>query len=128
MMKTLVRILIRGYQWFISPVIHAVGGPNTGCRFTPTCSHYFLEAVETHGVIAGGWMGIKRILRCNPWGGSGHDPVPPKVIPGTTSNESDNVTKPENEVHTNAHCTCHSSASGHLSPPPKLVSQDPKTD
>jgi putative membrane protein insertion efficiency factor len=74
--KVLVRIAIRGYQKFISPVIHFAGGPGSGCRFTPTCSAYFLQAVETHGVLRGSWMGIKRIGRCHPWGGSGHDPVP----------------------------------------------------
>jgi putative membrane protein insertion efficiency factor len=75
-MKSVVRIAIRGYQKFISPVIHFAGGPGSGCRFTPTCSEYFLQAVEAHGVLRGGWMGIKRIGRCHPWGGSGHDPVP----------------------------------------------------
>lgn len=48
------------------------------CRFTPTCSNYAIEAIEVHGVIKGGWLGIMRILRCNPWGGSGFDPVPKK--------------------------------------------------
>ncbi len=77
-MKWLIRMLIRGYKLFISPVLHAFGGPGNGCRFTPTCSAYFLEAVETHGVLRGSWMGLCRIGRCNPWGGQGHDPVPPK--------------------------------------------------
>ncbi|CAN5124882.1 membrane protein insertion efficiency factor YidD [soil metagenome] len=75
-MKRLVRILIRTYQIALSPVIHTLAGPNSGCRFTPSCSEYFLQAVERHGVIRGGWLGIKRICRCAPWGGSGHDPVP----------------------------------------------------
>ena len=63
-MKFLVRLLIRFYQRFISPVIHLT--PGSGCRFTPSCSAYFLEAVETHGVLRGGWMGLKRIGRCHP--------------------------------------------------------------
>ncbi len=77
-MKTLIRLVIRGYQKVLSPVIHAIGGSGSGCRYTPTCSEYFLQAVETHGVCRGVWLGLKRILRCQPWGGSGHDPVPEK--------------------------------------------------
>ena len=50
---------------------HVIGGQ---CRFVPTCSEYMLQAVETHGPWRGGWMGLKRIARCNPWGGSGYDP------------------------------------------------------
>jgi putative membrane protein insertion efficiency factor len=79
-MKFLVRVLIRGYQLLISPVLHFLAGPAAGCRFTPTCSEYFLQAVETHGVLRGGWLGLRRLARCNPWGGQGHDPVP--VRPG----------------------------------------------
>ncbi|MFM7606659.1 MAG: membrane protein insertion efficiency factor YidD [Prosthecobacter sp.] len=78
-MKWFIRVLIRFYQKFISPLIHAVGGPGSGCRYTPTCSAYFLEAVETHGVLRGSWMGLGRMARCHPWGGHGHDPVPPKL-------------------------------------------------
>lgn len=83
-MKWLIRVLIRFYQIAISPVIHFAGGPGCGCRFTPTCSHYFLEAVETHGALRGSWLGLKRIARCNPWGGQGHDPVPPPSGPRKT--------------------------------------------
>jgi hypothetical protein len=72
----IIRILIRTYQILISPVITLVTGPGGGCRFEPTCSHYFLQACEKHGAIRGGWLGIKRICRCQPWGGSGFDPVP----------------------------------------------------
>ena len=50
-MKFLIRLIIRGYQIFIRPVLHALGGPNCGCRYTPSCSHYFLEAVEAYGSL-----------------------------------------------------------------------------
>src|SRR5207237_1726728 len=75
-MRTLVRILIRGYQITISPVLSFLGGANSGCRFSPTCSEYFLRAVEEHGVWRGSFLGVKRLLRCHPWGDSGFDPVP----------------------------------------------------
>lgn len=61
---------IRFYQRCISPLTPPV------CRFTPTCSHYAVEAIRKHGPLKGSWLAIKRILRCNPWGGSGYDPVP----------------------------------------------------
>jgi len=64
--------LIRIYQNFISPLTPAT------CRYSPTCSHYTVEALKTHGLIKGGWLAIKRIASCTPWGGSGYDPVPPK--------------------------------------------------
>ena len=49
--------------------------PNV-CRYKPSCSEYFIEALKIHGVWKGSWLGIKRILRCHPWGGFGYDPVP----------------------------------------------------
>lgn len=72
----MIRLLIRFYQVCISPVLHLLAGPGGGCRYEPTCSQYFLEAVEEHGNLKGSWLGIKRICRCNPWGGHGFDPVP----------------------------------------------------
>ncbi len=63
-------LLVRGYQRFISPLF-----PST-CRYTPTCSHYTVEALKVHGLFKGGWLSVKRIFSCNPWGGSGFDPVP----------------------------------------------------
>jgi putative membrane protein insertion efficiency factor len=65
-------LLIKGYQIFISPLLPS------SCRYAPTCSHYAVEALQTHGILKGGWMAAKRIASCNPWGGSGYDPVPPK--------------------------------------------------
>lgn len=63
-------VLIRFYQIVISPLTPA------SCRYSPTCSHYSLEALKKHGFFKGGWLAVKRILSCNPWGGSGYDPVP----------------------------------------------------
>ena len=74
-MKPVIRLGIRAYQLLIRPALKALGGPNVGCRYSPSCSHYFLEAVETHGSLKGSWLGIRRILRCHPWGGCGYDPV-----------------------------------------------------
>ena len=70
----ILRGVIRIYQWFISPLL---GAP---CRHLPTCSHYAIEAIETHGALAGSWLTVKRVLRCNPWGTSGYDPVPQKHV------------------------------------------------
>ncbi len=76
LMLAFVRFFVRVYQYTLSPVLSLICGPETGCRFMPTCSAYFLEAVETHGLRRGGWLGLKRLARCQPWGGAGHDPVP----------------------------------------------------
>lgn len=65
-----LRTAILAYQWILSPVLGA------NCRYLPSCSHYAAEALERHGLVAGGWLALKRILRCQPWGGSGYDPVP----------------------------------------------------
>jgi len=75
-MRGLIRILIRSYQLTLSPLLAALGGLGSGCRFQPTCSEYFLQAVEKHGAFRGSWLGLKRIGRCHPWGDWGHDPVP----------------------------------------------------
>jgi uncharacterized protein len=76
LMLTLLRGCIWIYQRTVSPMLSLLGGPGSGCRFEPTCSQYFLEAVEAHGVLRGSWLGLKRLARCQPWGGCGHDPVP----------------------------------------------------
>ena len=75
-MLWLVRFFIRVYQCTLSPLLGLLSGPGSGCRFTPSCSRYFLEAVEAHGLRRGTWLGLKRLARCQPWGGSGYDPVP----------------------------------------------------
>ena len=63
--------LVRFYQICISPL-----KPTASCRFTPTCSQYALEALRKYGPLKGGWLALRRIARCHPWGGSGYDPVP----------------------------------------------------
>jgi putative membrane protein insertion efficiency factor len=78
-MLKIFRVLIRIYQVTVSPVLSWITGPGAGCRFEPTCSEYFLHALELHGVWRGSWLGLKRIGRCHPWGGQGHDPVPVSV-------------------------------------------------
>ena len=71
-MKYLFILLIRIYQKIISPLFPG------SCRFSPTCSQYAVEAIKNHGTIKGLYLGTKRILKCNPWGGCGYDPVPEK--------------------------------------------------
>ena len=66
----LSRGVIRGYQLLVSPVLAPT------CRYEPTCSAYALEAVSRFGTVRGGWLALKRLARCRPWGGAGFDPVP----------------------------------------------------
>ncbi|MFO0357948.1 MAG: membrane protein insertion efficiency factor YidD [Sphingobacteriaceae bacterium] len=69
-LKKIAILFVKFYQAAISPLL-----PNS-CRYTPTCSQYAIEAINKYGAIKGSWMGLKRILRCHPWGGHGYDPVP----------------------------------------------------
>ena len=61
--------VVKGYQYLISPLL----GQN--CRYTPTCSEYSIQAIEKYGIFKGLWLSIKRISKCHPLGGSGHDPL-----------------------------------------------------
>lgn len=70
LLSRIFSIPIHIYRLVISPLI----GRN--CRFAPTCSEYALEALEKHGAFRGGWLTIRRVLRCRPGGGEGYDPVP----------------------------------------------------
>jgi uncharacterized protein len=69
-MTKLLVSLIKGYQLSLSPFF------GQQCRFTPTCSHYAIEALQTHGAAKGIWLAVKRILRCHPWQAGGYDAVP----------------------------------------------------
>ena len=70
-------VALRLYRVVLSPAKTFLFGPAGHCRFTPTCSAYALEAVCAHGALRGSWLALRRICRCHPWGGCGHDPVPP---------------------------------------------------
>ncbi|MDU8946323.1 membrane protein insertion efficiency factor YidD [Ovoidimarina sediminis] len=68
----LLSLPVRAYRLIFSPWV------GFNCRYDPTCSAYALEALRTHGGLRGGWLALRRILRCHPWGGMGVDDVPPK--------------------------------------------------
>ena len=70
----IVLALLRFYRAMLSPMIMGLYGP--ACRFEPTCSEYAQEAIAVFGVMRGGWMAARRLARCHPLGGHGHDPVP----------------------------------------------------
>ena len=73
-------LAIRAYQLTFSPLQTFLFGGVAGCRFTPTCSVYAQAALREHGALEGTALAAKRICRCHPWGGCGHDPVPKKQI------------------------------------------------
>lgn len=77
---SLARGFVRLYKLTLSPFLVWLGGPGAGCRFEPSCSLYFVEAVEKHGAVQGALLGMKRVCRCHPWGGCGCDPVPPREM------------------------------------------------
>ena len=65
-------LLVNIYRYGISPLTPS------SCRYSPTCSGYAIESLKVHGPWKGGWIALKRIFSCHPWGGHGYDPVPPK--------------------------------------------------
>lgn len=72
-------IVMKKVLIFIIKIYQKIPGPwHNGCRFVPTCSNYAIEAINIYGSFKGSWMTLKRIMRCNPFGGSGYDPVPIK--------------------------------------------------
>jgi len=71
-LRTMLIAMLRGYKRFISPLLPPA------CRYQPTCSEYAMDAIELHGVLRGGWMALRRLLRCHPFSRGGFDPVPPR--------------------------------------------------
>ncbi len=69
-MSQILILILRAYQAFVSPLLPG------GCKFYPSCSHYAVEAVETHGALRGAWLAALRVLRCRPFAQGGYDPVP----------------------------------------------------
>jgi uncharacterized protein len=70
MIKSILLRIIKAYQYAISPLMAPT------CRFTPSCSQYAVDVIVKHGVLKGGWLSLKRVLRCNPWNPGGYDPAP----------------------------------------------------
>jgi putative membrane protein insertion efficiency factor len=68
--KRVLILLVRGYQFFLRPIMPPL------CRFLPSCSDYMIEALRKRGVVVGLYLGTRRLIRCNPFGGAGYDPVP----------------------------------------------------
>lgn len=81
---------IRAYRLILSPWV------GHSCRFQPSCSVYAIEALNTHGPVRGLWLTLRRIVRCNPWGGFGYDPVPP------TADQKDRMTDGSSLSHKEA--------------------------
>ena len=75
-MSAVVIWVLRGLRALLLPFQSMVSLTPRSCRYEPTCSQYTYTALERHGVFRGGWLAAKRLARCQPWGGSGYDPVP----------------------------------------------------
>lgn len=75
-MNRLLLLLLRGYQLLLSPML------GQRCRFYPSCSHYAIEAIQTHGAARGSWLTVRRLGKCHPWHAGGLDPVPAKSASG----------------------------------------------
>jgi putative membrane protein insertion efficiency factor len=86
----LLRGLVLGYRYLASPVLPAT------CRYSPSCSTYALEALRRHGALEGGWLAVRRVSRCHPWGGTGFDPVPLRSTPHVQEKMSASISESAN--------------------------------
>ena len=102
LLQHLLTGIIRLYRWLVSPVLTQLFNPNGLCRFNPSCSEYALQAIQMHGAFRGSWLAFKRILRCNPWGSFGFDPVPAKHERGCGCGDHDPDLTAETPVRTAA--------------------------
>jgi uncharacterized protein len=84
-------VLVKGYRLLLSPWL------GSGCRFDPTCSSYSLQALQQHGARRGGYLTLRRLVRCQPWCDGGHDPVPPMRNTSLFSRLVTPVTSPPSE-------------------------------
>ena len=75
--------LVAAYRYAVSPLL------GTNCRFEPSCSAYARQALLRYGAVKGGWLAVRRVARCNPWGGSGYDPVPDETACGDRPGRGD---------------------------------------
>jgi uncharacterized protein len=76
MRDRVIPVLLGGYKYGLSPFLHGASGLAGACRFQPTCSEYAVIAVSEYGLARGGWMALRRLLRCHPFCRGGFDPVP----------------------------------------------------
>lgn len=82
MLVSALKNMIKVYHWAVSPWL------GNRCRYVPSCSEYTMQALDQHGAIRGLWLGLKRIGRCHPWGGEGHDPVPTNTQRSNTQSDT----------------------------------------
>ncbi|MGE0666113.1 MAG: membrane protein insertion efficiency factor YidD [Sphingomonadales bacterium] len=87
-LAAMLALPVRFYRYFISPLLPP------SCRYTPTCSEYALQALAAHGPFRGTWLALRRLARCHPWGGHGHDPIPAVHTDGCHHHHAPNGSQP----------------------------------